>query len=141
MSERGIRTKFMGFGILGSLGVFIAAALGADGPSAIRETFSQTAERWGLWAALAVAMVLTAVVGLILMVRFVLVTMSDVIDDNTLSHEHYARVLRLRPCIHDSDVGVDEERLSEDDSDLGETAKRAIERRRKRKEKRPATAP
>lgn len=120
------------FGAIGTLGVLMAAALGADTADLARETFAQTAERWGIWAAVSISLVLVSVVGLFLVVRFSLGTMRDCIDDNSLSHLHLSRVLTKRPCLHDSDLDMKTKELEDDSTGIGDTARRVLDRRQKR---------
>lgn len=133
MTNSSAKSNSVIFGTLGILGVVIAAAAGQDTSTIVRETFAQTAERWGLWAALSVALTGISVAGLIVVVRFTIGTMRDCIDDNTLSQLHVAHVLNMRPCLHDSDQVVNEKALADDPTQIGATARRVIERRAKRK--------
>jgi hypothetical protein len=132
MTTKGIKSKFVACGVIGSIGICLAAALGADAPDIVRETFSQTAERWGIWAAAAISLTGTAVVGLVCLVRFVISTMRECIDDNTMSHLHLARVFTKRPCLHDSDVLPDLKEIESDTGPIGETGRRVLARRAKR---------
>ena len=135
MTTSSAKSRSVIFGTLGMLGVMLAAAAGQDVPTIARETFVQTAERWGLWAALSVGLTLTSVVGLVWVVRFTITTMRECIDDNSLSHLHVARVFTQRPCLHDSDAIPDLKELSDDSGPIGETARKVLARRDKRKAK------
>lgn len=134
MTTSRAKSGVMIFGALGTLGVLMAAALGADTADLARETFAQTAERWGIWAAVSISLVLVSVVGLFMVVRFTLTTMRDCIDDNSLSHLHLSRVLLRRPCLHDSDsvTPPDVQALEADKSTIGDTARRVLARRKGR---------
>lgn len=128
----GIKTKLSLFGLVGALGIWIASALGADATDIARETFQQTAKEWGIWAAVCIGLIMSAVVGLVVLVRFVITTMRDCIDDNTLSHLHLARVFSHRPCLHDSDAIPDLRKIEETDGPIGDTGRRVLARRAKR---------
>lgn len=110
------------------MGLLIAAAIGAEG-ELVRETFQQTAERWGIFAAIAVTLTAIAVVGLICVLRYVISTLNAVVDDNTLVMQRLIDTMRSRPCLHDSDL----DKIAEESS-LGETGKRVLERRAARKQ-------
>lgn len=125
------KSSLAGIGAAGSCSILIAAALGADVQVA-GETFSQTAERWGIWAAVSISLMLIAVVGLVTLVRYVISTQAAIIDDNTLSHLHIARVFSTRPCIHDSDVMVDAKAIEDDSGPIGDTGRRVLARRKAR---------
>jgi uncharacterized membrane protein YcjF (UPF0283 family) len=126
MTEKNTSRQAIGFGSLGIVGLLIAAAVGAEGEM-VRETFQQTAERWGIFAAIAVALTTIAVVGLIVVTRFVITTLNQVVDDNTLVMQRLIETMRARPCLSDSDL----DRIAEESS-LGETAQRVIDRRKAR---------
>jgi hypothetical protein len=135
MTTSTAKSRSVIFGTLGILGILIAAAAGQDVPTAVRETFVQTAERWGLWAALSIGLTGISVIGLVWVVRFTITTMRECIDDNSLSHLHVARVMTQRPCLHDSDAIPDLKELSEDSGPIGETARKVLSRREKLKSK------
>jgi hypothetical protein len=132
---RGLKTRFVGAGVLASLAISLAAALGADAEFA-RDTFLTGAERWGLWAALCIGMTLVAVCSLIWLVHYTITRLQECLDDNTLAFLHFAHVLPTRKCLHDSDVIVNEKSLEDDTGPLGVTARRVIQRRQDRKDKR-----
>lgn len=132
MTTSSAKSRSVIFGALGILGVLIAGAAAQDIPTIARETFAQTAERWGLWAALSIGLTLVSVVGLVWVVRFTITTMRECIEDNSLSHLHLARVLTKRPCLHDSDLDINKTELTNDETGIGDTARRVLERRAKR---------
>jgi len=125
------KSSLAGIGAAGSCSILIAAALGAEVQVA-GETFSQTAERWGIWAAVCISLMLVAVVGLVTLVKYVIGTQAAVIDDNTLSHLHIARVFSTRPCIRDSDAIVDLKGIEDDVGPIGDTGRRVLARRKAR---------
>ena len=127
MTSKTATRNAIGFGSLGMVALLLAAAIGAEG-ELVRETFQQTAERWGIFAAIAVSMTAIAVAGLICIVRYVIVTLNQVVDDNTLVMHRLIETMRARPCLHDSDL----DKITEESS-LGETGQRVMERRAARK--------
>lgn len=135
MTTRRAKSGIVIFGTLGTLGVLIAAALGADTPTVIRETFGETAERWGIFAAVCVVFIASSIAGLFMVVRFTMTTMRDCIDDNSLSHLHLSRVLTKRPCLHDSDLDMKTKELEDDSTGIGETGRRVLARRQRRESK------
>ena len=131
MTTRGLNTRFVGISVLTSLAISLAAALGADSEF-VRDSFFQGAERWGLWAALCIGMTLTAVGGLIWIVRYTITRLQECLDDNTLAFLHFSHVIGNRLCLRDSDVVVKESTLEDEDGPQGVTARRVIQRRRER---------
>lgn len=131
MTTRGLNKRFIGVSGLAAIASTITMVLGSETTIA-RETFTQTAERFGLWAALSVGMTASAVIGLIYLVRFTLTTMANVIDDNSFAVIHFSNVLSKRKCLHDSDLTMNEDELSDDPGPLGATGRRVLERRKER---------
>lgn len=129
MTNSSAKSHSVIFGTVGMLGILLAVATAQDTSTIVRETFTQTAERWGLWAALSVGLTAISVGGLIVVVRFTIGTMRDCIDDNTLSNLHVAHCLTKRPCMHDSDQVVNAKALAEDQTQLGATARKVLARR------------
>lgn len=131
MTTRGLNTRFVGISVLTSIALSLAAAMGADSEF-VRDSFLAGAERWGLWAALSIAMTLTAVGGLIWIVRYTITRLQECLDDNTLAFLHFSHVITTRLCLRDSDIVVKEAPLEGDEGPLGTTARRVVQRRRER---------
>lgn len=125
-----VQRRAIGFGSLGVLGTMIAAAAASEAQVAA-ETFSQTAERFGLFAAIAVFFTVVSTGGLIWVVRYTITTLQECVDDNTHANLQLHQILRTRPCIHDSDIDA----IQEDSNGLGEAGKRVAARRAARKGK------
>lgn len=127
MTARNASRRTIGFGSLGIVGLLISAALSAES-TLVQETFLQTTERFGIFAGISVFLVGACVIGLYCIVRYVINTLTQVVDDNSLVMLRLVETMRTRPCLHDSDI----EKLAEESS-LGETGKRVQERRQARK--------
>ena len=127
MTARNASRRTIGFGSLGIVGLLISAALSAES-TLVQETFLQTTERFGIFAGISVFLVGACVIGLYCIVRYVISTLTQVVDDNSLVMLRLVETMRTRPCLHDSDI----EKLAEESS-LGETGKRVLERRQARK--------
>ena len=127
MTARNASRRTIGFGSLGIVGLLISAALSAES-TLVQETFLQTTERFGIFAGISVFLVGACVIGLYCIVRYVISTLTQVVDDNSLVMLRLVETMRTRPCLHDSDI----EKLAEESS-LGETGKRVQERRQARK--------
>lgn len=127
MTARNASRRTIGFGSLGIVGLLISAALSAES-TLVQETFLQTTERFGIFAGISVFLVGACVIGLYCIVRYVINTLTQVVDDNSLVMLRLVETMRTRPCLHDSDI----EKLAEESS-LGETGKRVLERRQARK--------
>ena len=117
-------------GIFGMTGV---AALAADIPSASR-TFMSVAEKFGVFAAMCVALTASAVYGLWRLTQYVINRMETVIDDNTMAFMQFARLMERRPCITNSDVDSILLREREDEPDSGNGITNRINERRKTRE-------
>lgn len=137
MSMRGLHTRFTAIWALSSVGLCVAAALGQDAGDVVSETITKTAERWGLWAALSVVMISTAIYGLIYLTRFTLSKMMVVIDDNTLSNLLIWQALDARPCLHDVQKEVDIKALKDTPGPIGEVSQRVLARQEERKQSKP----
>jgi len=127
MTARNASRRTIGFWSLGIVGLLISAALSAES-TLVQETFLQTTERFGIFAGISVFLVGACVIGLYCIVRYVISTLTQVVDDNSLVMLRLVETMRTRPCLHDSDI----EKLAEESS-LGETGKRVQERRQARK--------
>jgi len=116
-------------------------------PTQATEIVRQAGTEGGWMAAALCAIGCTMVGGLIVLVRnmmqrqsetdkFIRGTMTEVIDDNSLERERLSRAIaRAAPklrCVHDSDVAAAIGDAEKDDSSLGETGKRVMERRKER---------
>lgn len=124
-----VQRRAIGFASLGILSVLMAAAAASE-TKVVAETFTQTAERFGLFAAIAVFFTVVSTAGLIWVVRYSITTLQDCVDDNTHANLRLCEILKTRPCIHDSDIDK-----IRDDSSLGETGARVVARRAARKGK------
>ena len=122
---------FGGTGIVGLLGVLAMAAEESGAVTQITQTFSDSAERFGIFAALTLFLVVCSVGGFIYLLMYVLTTMRECIDDNTMSNMRLRQVLRARPCLTDSDI----EKLAGEDSGDEALAKRVEQRHNARKAK------
>ena len=132
MTNRQIRSRFATLVAIGILGVTGLAALAAEAPT-VSSTFLSVAEKFGVFAAMCIGLVVCAVYGLWRLTQYVVLRMETVIDDNTLAFRGFARAMERRPCISDSDV--DRIIAGEDDEDSSGIASRVKERRRQREEK------
>jgi len=118
--------------------LMISATAGVLGQAAdskvITETLSQTAERFGLWAALVLVLVAAALWYAYSQACFVQNTLVELVRQNQRVMDKVCDAIRNAPCgagLHDSD-GVD-------DPDITPTrALAAVERRRVRQQKRDA---
>ena len=127
----------IGFGIIGIGGFLGVVAMAADEATFVRETFIETAERFGIFAAFTVGFTVLSVGGLICMVYYVIVTQQQMIDDNTTAMLRLNSTLKQRPCLHDSDIERIEHGTGSNSDD--EISKRVIDRRRERKARREGT--
>ena len=104
MTGRQFKQRFIGTTILGIFGVSgLAALAAADGTSATTAFFT-AAEKFGVFAAMSLALTGFAVFGLWKLGMYVLYRFENVVDDNTLAFLRFARLMERRPCISDSDV-------------------------------------
>jgi hypothetical protein len=104
MTGRQFKQRFIGTTILLVMGVSsMAAVASADGTSATTAFFS-AAEKFGVFAAMSLALTGFAVFGLWKLGMYVLYRFENVVDDNTLAFLRFARLMERRPCISDSDV-------------------------------------
>ncbi len=133
MSRRRVNNSVIGVGILSSLSVIATALLGAESidQSIAAETFNKVAEK-SLWAALAITLTIVSVMALLWLARFCVLTMAEVIDDNTFSNLHICNIMSKRPCLHDSDFVIDAKAIEEDSGPIGDTGRRVIARRKDR---------
>jgi len=92
----------------------------------VTETFWGGAERWGLWAALTLVLVLAVLWGLYRIVTFVLDTLVDLIRDNQRCLTKVADAIRNAPCGEEWDSDGEEQEHTP-----GGTTK-AVERVRRR---------
>jgi hypothetical protein len=150
MPHRALRTGLLYSVLMSAAWGFLAAVVAAD-PTGATEVVQQAAREGG-WMAAALCAIGVAMVGaLTVLVRnmmdrqsktedFLRNHMADVIDDNTLERARLRGVFLKRPCLHESDVAVvmGDDPSHGDDSSLGETGKRVMERRKER-EQRKAT--
>lgn len=97
------------------------------------ETFWKGAERWGLWAALTLLLVLAVLWGLYRIVTFCLTTLVDLLNRTNRALTRVADAYERAPCGDqwDSDE-TDAEKTP------GGTVRRTIERRQRRKDQREA---
>lgn len=95
------------------------------------EVFTQAAERWGLWAALTLALILAMLWGLYRIVTFCLSTLVNLVEANQRCLTKVSEAIHNAPCgdLWDSDE-ADAEKTP------GGTVRRTIERRQRRKEQR-----
>ena len=95
-------------------GLFCLTTIGAAGSSIVlaaesaEQTFTNAAERWGLWAALTLALVLAMLYGLYRIVGFVLTTLVTLVKDNQHLMTKVADAIKNAPCGNDWD-GDEEE--------------------------------
>lgn len=129
MTGRAVGTRSIVFGSMGILGFLGMLAMAAEEATLARDTFMGTAERFGIWAAISVGLVVCAVVGFGWLLHFTVTTMRDCIDDNTLAFSKLKAVMKNRPCLHDSDIDK-----IDDDSGEGITD-RVLKRRQARQER------
>jgi len=114
-------------------GLFCLTTIGAAGSSIVlaaesaEQTFTNAAERWGLWAALTLALVLAMLYGLYRIVGFVLTTLVTLVKDNQRLMTKVADAIKNAPCGNDWDG-----------DDLEETpggTKKAVDRVRRRQDR------
>jgi hypothetical protein len=104
MTGRQFKQRFIGTTILGIFGVSGLAALAANDGSSATTAFFTAAEKFGVFAAMSLALTGFAVFGLWKLGMYVLYRFENVVDDNTLAFLRFARLMERRPCISDSDV-------------------------------------
>jgi len=129
MTVRVVKWQGIVFGSAGIIGFLGVLAMAADEVSTARETFMDTAERFGLFAALTLMLVLCSVGGFVYLLLYVLGTMRECIDDNTISNMRLRQVLKTRPCLTDSDI----DRIAGDESGDDAMVQRIAKRRAVRK--------
>jgi hypothetical protein len=130
MTNRTITSRMIGFGTVGILGFLTMVAMAAEEAQFARETFVETAERFGIFAAFTIGFTVLSTGGLIWLIHYVIVTLQQVVDDNTTAMLKLNQMLRTRPCLHDSDIDD-----IEPDSNPDGIVSRVLERRRKRESK------
>jgi len=112
-------------------GLFCLTTIGAAGSSIVlaaesaEQTFTNAAERWGLWAALTLVLVLTMLYGLYRIVGFVLTTLVTLVKDNQRLMTKVADAIKNAPCGNDWD--------SDEEKTPGGT-KKAVDRVRRRQD-------
>lgn len=90
-------------------GLFCLTTICAAGSSILlaaesaEQTFTNAAERWGLWAALTLALVLAMLYGLYKIVGFVLTTLVGLLQENQHLMTKVADAIRHAPCGADWD--------------------------------------
>lgn len=131
MTTRRIKIGILTTGSVGLVGFFSMLAMAADEANMARETFIQTAERFGIFAAISVSFTVVSLACLVWLVHYVITTFQEVVDANTASHIRLREILKTKPCLTESDV----DRIAGDGSSGDDAALRAIERRRARKAK------
>jgi len=110
-------------------GLFCLTTIGAAGSSIVlasesaEQTFTNAAERWGLWAALTLALVLAMLYGLYRIVGFVLTTLVGLLQENQHLMTKVADSIKNAPCGTDWD--------SDEEETPGGT-KKAVDRVRRR---------
>ena len=90
-----------GYGLLGALlsGAIMSAAMAADtATTKTTETFTQIAERFGLWAALCVLLVIASVYSLYQQSMFVHKTLVQLVQANQRCIDRNTEALRDAPC-------------------------------------------
>jgi hypothetical protein len=155
MPHRALRTGLLYSLLMSAAWGFLAAVVAAD-PTGATEVVQQAAREGGWVAAALCFIVLCMVTGLVVLIRNLMerqnktedylrnelsrliMHMSEVCDDNTLERARLRSVFSKRKCLADSDVAVVMGDQEGDDSSLGETGKRVMERRKER-EQRKAT--
>ena len=124
-----VKWQGIAFGSAGIIGFLGVLAMAADEVTTARETFMDTAERFGLFAALTLGLVFCSVGGFVYLLLYVLGTMRECIDDNTVSNMRLRQVLKTRPCLTDSDI----DKIAGDESGDDAMVERIAKRRAVRK--------
>ena len=95
-------------------GLFCLTTIGATGSSIVlavesaEQTFTNAAERWGLWAAVTLALVVAMLYGLYRIVGFVLTTLVGLLQENQRLMTKVDDTIKNAPCGTDWD-GDEEE--------------------------------
>jgi len=139
MTNRQFKRKFIGTAMLGLFGMSGLAALAAADGSSATTAFFTAAEKFGVFAAMSLALTGFAVFGLWKLGMYVLYRFENVVDDNTLAFLRFARLMERRPCITDSDVDriIAKEPDKEDSGDG--IVQRVMERKRTRQARKETT--
>ena len=131
MTNRQIRRRFATLVALGILGVTGVVAWAAEAVT-LSNTFFSAAEKFGIFAAMNLGLVVCVVYGLWRLGQYIIGRMEEVIDDNSMANLRLARQLKKRPCQLDSEIDRISEGEGDEDDSNDQIAQRIIERRKQR---------
>ena len=129
MTTRQIKRRYIWATVLGlASGSGLPLLLASEGSDQVAQTFWGAAEKFGVYAAVNMALIAVLVFMLYCQTTYNQNRMEQVVDDNTLAFNRFASQMRKRPCQNDSDIDRIVEKTDEEDSGDDAIVKRVKER-------------